>query len=1159
MSTPLPPNVLPLDVPPLPPAATEQEFALHRAALEWSLADPIVIRGADDIRGSASWKDRVEPFAHQVRNLITYCRRLPVTLLADDVGLGKTISAGLVLSELMVRERVRRTLVLAPKVLLPQWVDEMQEKFGIAGVHGSGAEFDGLVDSGAQLVVTTYETARSRLAEVPDRTFDMLILDEAHRLRNLYPDVPPAMAKAVRDAMAARRFPFVLMLTATPMQNRLWDLYSLVDCMAAARGHRNPFGKPAEFQRTYCTDATGRSIRPDKVEAFRGILSQYVARTRRGDAKLVFPERIVRMERAKPSSIERKVLDIVSGLAPDLGRLAQISVLQAQASSREALEAQLETMATRNAACGEALAELRALERDPAGGSKARMLMELLTALRDARGASFRAVVFTGRRETQSMLVRLLEAGGFAVGTIRGGEGDRNAAHIEAFKANPPRVQVIVSTDAGAEGVNLQAANVLVNIDLPWNPMRLEQRIGRIQRLGSSHRSVEILNVVLGGTFEEQVVGLLATKLQTVAASVGDIEAILESTGADDDDGFEESLRDLVLRSLRGQDVGLDLRAKQESWSEAKRTMAEHEQQIDVTLGQLDALHRTGAKPPELRRCEPSLDARTFVMEALAAEGAQPMDEGNDTISFLERGARVQASLARRTPAGHRSLAPGSTDFERLVGRWSSRSAHRVRQGPPPDAQSIRSAVGAWAAERGPGAQITALAERSREPAFAGRMQVCVRVSNGFDSYDTIIDHGRAPTRGIAGGESISDATLDDPDLPASILAKAQEVALADPSVRGFVDFYGQRCAEELARAERAQASKVAQDHRCTVAASLVALDGAISTSVQVAVTVVIEGQPYEASLWVHGTGGVVSEPMVVCSVTGAVLPGSWTEACAVTGERALRHRLVVCGFTGARMVPAASVTSAVSGRLLRRDQAQCSAVSGSVAHPSELVRDSRTGEWLLRTEAGRSMVSGRIVRRDCMVASQRDPSRWGAQDEAVVCAVTGKVLLQDEVERCTVTSRVVDRTLLKRSDVDGVWALPDQCMTCPWSGDVCTLAQAVRCSLTQVAVSPRAIGARGMLRPFAELLPAAGGTVPPDRIALIRGLHPSLAKCKEATSLGSRSGSVLALVARTSGFLGIRPRSVALLVTVAADGAMTVMGLSAPLRPTGLGWEPAA
>ncbi len=1108
----------------MPPAVSEHEFALHRAALEWSLADPIVIRDAKDIRGSASWEDRLQPFAHQVRNLITYCRRLPVTLLADDVGLGKTISAGLVLSELMVRDRVRRTLVLAPKVLLTQWVEEMESKFGIAGACGSGADFDELIASKAPLVVTTYETARSRLDRVPDRAFDMLILDEAHRLRNLYPEEPPAMATAVRSALAARRFPFVLMLTATPMQNRLWDLYSLVDCMAAARGHRNPFGKPSEFQRTYCADASGRTIRPDRVEAFRGILSQYVARTRRADARLVFPERIVRMERADASPIERDILRIVSGLAPHLERLAQISLLQAQASSREALESQLESMAQRHPACARALAAIRALERDPAGGSKPRMLCALLTALREARGPSFRAVVFTGRRETQSMLVRLLTGQGFAVGTIRGGEGDRNAAHIRAFKADPPQVQVIVSTDAGAEGVNLQAANVLVNIDLPWNPMRLEQRIGRIQRLGSSHRSVEILNIVLSGTFEEQVVGLLATKLQTVAASVGDIEAILESTGTDDEDGFEESLRSMVLRSLQGQDVSLDLSAKQESWTEAKRTMAEQEEQIDRTLGQLDAIHRTGAKPPELRACEPSMDARAFVMQALAAEGAEPRAESGDGLSFVESGARVQASFARQVPPGVRSLAAGSIDFERLVARWCARSGHRVRRAAVPDGAAVQAAVQSWVSCRGIAAQATSIVERSREPAFAGRMQVCVRVSNAFDSYDTILDHGKA----AVGQHDIT------------------------------VDFYAQRCDEELARAERSTAMKIAHDHRCTVAASLVALDGVLSTAVVVRVDVMIEGQAYDTELRVHGASVVVPAPMVSCAITSAEVPESWTEACAVTGARALRHRLATCAFTGSRVLPVHAVASAVSGKLVRSDHAQRSAVSGATAHPSELVQDSRSLEWLLPSEAGRSMVSGRVVRRDRMVASQRDPSRWGAIDETATCAASGKVLLLDEVDRCAVTGRTVDRTLLVRSDVDGVWAMPDQCMTCPWSGDRCTVAQAAKCSLTQLAASPRAIGARGMLRPFAELLAATAGNVMPERLAALRLLHPSLAKGKEATAVANRSGSAMAIVVRTSGFLGIRPRSVAILASVQADGALTVLGMSAPLRATGLGWEPA-
>ena len=98
---------------------------------------------------------------------------------------------------------------------------------------------------------------------------------------------------------------------------------------------------------------------------------------------------------------------------------------------------------------------------------------------------------------------------------------------------------MIVSTEAGSEGVNLQVANVLVNFDLPWNPMIVEQRIGRIQRLASEHASVSILNIMLKDTFEEYIVGRLMEKLQMAAHAIGDIEALLEASGIDDEDGEE--------------------------------------------------------------------------------------------------------------------------------------------------------------------------------------------------------------------------------------------------------------------------------------------------------------------------------------------------------------------------------------------------------------------------------------------------------------------------------------------------------------------------------------------------------------------------------------------------------------------------------------------
>jgi SNF2 family DNA or RNA helicase len=140
-------------------------------------------------------------------------------------------------------------------------------------------------------------------------------------------------------------------------------------------------------------------------------------------------------------------------------------------------------------------------------------------------------VVFTTRRETQTTIESFLQTRGITCGLINGDSGERNQRTIAKFKKAVPEIHVIVSTEAGSEGVNLQAANVLVNFDLPWNPMIVEQRIGRIQRLASEHASVCICNMILRGTFEEYIVGRLMEKLQLASHAIGDIEALLEAAG----------------------------------------------------------------------------------------------------------------------------------------------------------------------------------------------------------------------------------------------------------------------------------------------------------------------------------------------------------------------------------------------------------------------------------------------------------------------------------------------------------------------------------------------------------------------------------------------------------------------------------------------------
>src|ERR1700729_2291947 len=116
------------------------EYNVYRAGLEWDLTDPIVIESSDDLKSTPQWRDRLKPYRHQISNLITFCRRLPVTLLADDVGLGKTISAGLIISELVARSRLSKILIVCPKILAQQWKEELESKFDIPAIIAFGKD-----------------------------------------------------------------------------------------------------------------------------------------------------------------------------------------------------------------------------------------------------------------------------------------------------------------------------------------------------------------------------------------------------------------------------------------------------------------------------------------------------------------------------------------------------------------------------------------------------------------------------------------------------------------------------------------------------------------------------------------------------------------------------------------------------------------------------------------------------------------------------------------------------------------------------------------------------------------------------------------------------------------------------------------------------------
>ncbi len=1044
---------------PLPAAGSLAEFQLHQAALEWSLADPIIIASEADIKSKPNWQDRLKPFEHQIRNLITFCRRLPVTLLADDVGLGKTISAGLILSELISRNRVRRALVVCPSILGSQWVEELEAKFRIFARFARGSELNHELQSECPVVVTTYQSIQPRLASIQPGQFDMLILDEAHKLRNLYgAREAPKFATEIRKALADGRFQYVLMLTATPIQNRLWDLYSLVDCLAVARGRPNPFDSPARFKSIYIADASqgARRLVQDKKDDFHDILSQYMVRTRRNDVKLLFPKREVKFEPVQPSKLDRQLQSLVADHIHHLNGLQQTSVLQAMMSSPQALVAQLQNMATKDLKWVELVSDVEQLMSQAGLPSKMQGLLELINGLQAERPTDWRLVVFTIRIETQRMICDSLAKDGIAFGTIQGGQPDGNIKTVKRFTQSPPHIHVIVSTDAGAEGLNLQAGNVVVNYDLPWNPMILEQRIGRVQRLAAEHANVFIWNLAVVGSPEERVVKRLIEKLQMIVESVGDIEMVL---GADDNDGaessFEADIRKLVLKSLKGKDVDLDIKLKIESIVLAKDLLTKNGQEIEKMLGRMDAEHTRGPSVPKVTRQTPSRDSQSFTLDVYRADGfsLQPSPTGclraekarhsTEFVTIDETYFRQQSQSGVFNGKLLRLSLPGKPHFEKMVQRWVDRSANAIADLTSETGSQMTELVERWLAARIVGATIDSTQILKRHACFQGRCRLKATASTGVDSYEKLIDlndlpihHERVFERELATQLKLKYDEVASQQVIKSFDPKAEELCRSDKDVKAFCDFYSERLREELEKTGRDPAGirKAENDFRPKIHVQAVSLEGIHYETVRVDVSLRMDGHAgYAVELELCPvTGQVLAEPQdwSGCEVTNRHVPTDFLEQCAISQKLVLRHLLRTSDESGRKALEEFVSVCPVTNRVALQDEFLVSDVSNTRAVASRFASSELSGRRglleecvtcdftnirLLVDEARRSDISARHYRRDQHGSSVLSRCN-GHQSEFVKCEFTQTTVLPSEVVPSGLSGKRLRKDLIEHS-----------------------------------------------------------------------------------------------------------------------------------------------
>jgi hypothetical protein len=652
--------------------------------------------------------------------------------------------------------------------------------------------------------------------------------------------------------------------------------------------------------------------------------------------------------------------------------------------------------------------------------------------------------VFTTRRETQTTIEAFLEERGVTCGLINRDSGERNQRTIAKFKKPLPEIHAIVSTEAGSEGVNLQAANVLVNFDLPWNPMIVEERIGRIQRLASEHASVCIFNIILRGTFEEYIVGRLMEKLQMAAHAIGDIEALLEATGMDDqnEDGtsFAEKIRELVVASLAGKNVEAATRLAEKSIADAKVELDSQEKNIDAMLGGMNE-DPDKIPYPDLPHTEKSMEPDVFVLRALASLGTEFTPE-SDGVYVSKRDGKTDRICFDEAHCQNAVLyRPGTQAFSRLASRIAANPLHRVYDVDETPGGRAETMANEWIGSFGGhfrGAQVQGV-ERS----FAGTAVVRVRVTVGHDSYERLVNVLISPGEhwipaGITGASPVVDP-LKNPEAAGLAPTVLLQKALQDEGVAEFCRFYLDRRKQELEAAgtDPRKRKKIEEDFTPQLEEFLVGLEGTVQRRIQVkGIFDFGEGPPCESVVTViPAVNQIVRAPELSrCSRTQKLAPPDCLGRCEVSGVPVLKHLLEKselsgrmalqeflekCAATGKRALPDELEESAVSKQRVIKSLLKTSGLTGKRAEPQYFGRCEFTGIEALDEELATSQVSGKKYRADRQQRSMVSGKR-GYVGEFTVCAQTNHPLLPEEAERCEVTGKLVVPGILERCSVSG-------------------------------------------------------------------------------------------------------------------------------------------
>jgi len=602
------------------------------------LSHQITLAGLDEDNFAKSLSTaRVDMNPHQVEAAL-FALKSPLVrgvLLADEVGLGKTIEASLVIAQRWA-ERKRRIILIVPASLRKQWQQELLDKFSLPSTILEAKTYRDQVKAGKPrpffdaegIIITSYEFAARKGDELVAVPWDLVIYDEAHRLRNVYRKNGSKRAKVLRDALKST---FKILLTATPLQNSLMELYGLVSIV-----DENHFGGEAAFRTMYA----GSRSSPASLQILKQRLSQICHRTLRRQVQeaghINYTARNTVTFDFEPRDDEATLYFKVSEFLKRKDTISygdrtnQLVILQVRkilGSSTFAVSRYLEQLITRleskkpvdetvtddidaidelaeefdedeNTEQHEPIDPVRlaaeidelrsylALAQSIGANAKGEKLIQRLPEAMEhivSKGGQRKAVIFTESVRTQTYLAELLSANGFdgQVALMNGSNNDKEskalyaawkerhagtdkisgsksadmkAAIVEAFKSDEK--SILIATESGAEGINLQFCSLLVNFDLPWNPQRVEQRIGRCHRYGQKI-DVTVVNLLnRKNQAEARIYQLLHEKFRLFSGVFGSSDEILGTIEKGVD--FEKKVLEIVQSARNDEQIQLE-------------------------------------------------------------------------------------------------------------------------------------------------------------------------------------------------------------------------------------------------------------------------------------------------------------------------------------------------------------------------------------------------------------------------------------------------------------------------------------------------------------------------------------------------------------------------------------------------------------------------